>query len=415
MVRRFLLLIVLACLACSPPKKERAAEPAKSNLFSSHESMASARSEKELLVKFAKDLQDDILNNRRAALLSKIDWNQFIEVSAIKDLGVEDPEGGKQFREAFIKSVSNPDNPRHQALFNMERCDFIKLLSVEDKKVIVLRYIRGQGVSYMYYHVAIGPNGKVYIYDVSPGVWGLSLTASTETALMLLAPIGVFTPLGKYESIRKQLTDNIELLTKMGVVLEKKDRINFVKLYHELPKEIKNLPILRFNFLESCALIPNCDDVAESDYEQLVQSFPNDIGMLNILRNYYLTNRKFEKALKATDRIDQFLGEGKDPAGDIDRFWVAMTSKDYRLAKEYANKVIQSWPEWQKGTMLLFECSLFAGDHSLTLQALNELNSKFKIKITRDIEDSPIFSEFRRSPEYATWKKESKADEQNNK
>ena len=170
-------------------------------------------------------------------------------------------------------------------------------------------------------------------------------------------------------------------------------------LYAKLPAKIqadKSLSIARIQ-----ASLHVDEKLYLAALDEFAKLFPNDpAGDLMLIDATFL-RKDYDKCLASVDSLNKRLGG--DPYLNSFRANMALVQGKIDEAKKYFEAAVAGAPQVVQPYFALVEISMTQKDFAETARLMTVLESERGIRFADDLSDTPVFAEFSKSPEYATW------------
>jgi hypothetical protein len=315
---------------------------------------------------------------------------------------VDVPDG---FRAGFLTGARQSLRRRGMAsqLVNVvSQGGSVRLLRVHDvgdeKRALFRMLSQEVGVNY-HDMVLVKRSGRVQAVDVYVFATAEKISDTTRRLYLMAAAGSSQTLVGKLVGGEGEFVKHAEDFKRMS---ENAQAGRFQKVldgYHGLPKsmrEEKAVMMMR---------VMAAQRISEDEYAQAIAEFrknhPNDacLDMLSI--DGYLLRKKHELALECVDRLDKAVGG--DPYLNSLRSGINADRENWAEARRFAQKAVEGAPDLPEGYWQMVAVTLGEKKHAETAKWLTTIEEKFNLQMN-NLESTPEYGEFIKSPEYRSWK-----------
>jgi hypothetical protein len=173
--------------------------------------------------------------------------------------------------------------------------------------------------------------------------------------------------------------------------------------YGQLPKKLQEDKGILLMYMQG---LMQEGDPAEKDYlaalEKFRKLFPNDTAIDFISIDYHFLRKQFHASLRSIDRLEKAVGG--DPYFDVLRASARVEMKQFKEAREAAERAIKAEPNLPNGYFVRILVALRERNHADTLTWLKNL-VQAGLMAPPDIATNPEYASFVQSPQYREWQK----------
>lgn len=398
-----LLLLIFACVGCERPALEKTAERTRRPRRSRATRVAAV--DCDLTIedgqRFALRLLHAVGADDAQAFSNLIDWDSIVDLAT---RGYEVPPNMHGELVRGVKSATDNGvgficellgEVRGGASFSV-----LQIHVERDYIGVWCRLVSSDGViAYQDYRLHQGANGAVLARDVFASNCG-------ETIAELMRPILVDAVRHELRSAVTKLTTEPELHVKYA--REFKQIVEWgrsgnhaaaVKLYRELPEEMRRNKCLLMNYLNCAAQLSAEDcDLAIQDATQ----FYPDGSFDNVLIYHLAAKEKFHEAIACLDRVNRMVG-GDVLLTDM-RVTLLARAGEIDAARELALAMIEWSPNQFEGYAAGLQLALDTDDFATIVNLLEALKSR-DLEVPH-VESLPAYAEFVESEQYEEWQRE---------
>lgn len=356
---------------------------------------------------FAKDLEEAARSGNIDAFNRAIDWD------AILARATTPPEGSKEFNRLFISVTMRDlaeacglaarvaDSVKNGGEF---RCLRIHAKGGSKRAVFRLMVPQKSSLDYFEFEIVRRSDGTVAASDYYTFRTGEMVSQTVCRQYRFIAP-SASKAVARISLTPKDLSiaENNRKISDMQISAHAGDGRRALDIYAELPVALQNDKTVLLTRLDAANLLGGRD---YEDAMQAIQSaLPGDPCLDFVLVDYYLFHNEYEKLRAAIDRID--LQIGGDSYQDARRALSYMQEKNYKLAREYAQKALQAEDSLLLPYCVLLQSALEERQFDEVSRLLTVMTEK-SLMTFPDLTTIPVYAEFVKSPEYQKWLKMSK-------
>jgi tetratricopeptide (TPR) repeat protein len=258
-----------------------------------------------------------------------------------------------------------------------------------------------KGINYLDLVLKKDEDGNIKIvdwYDYSKGQY---YTDSVAQAIGLMLPEET-TFIAKLLGTSGLKKKDVNQFIKLGELMRQQKFDEWLKLYDKLSPKLSESRVLMLTRI--LVTVAAGDDAAyKASLKDLHTKFGDDPTLSLILIDHYYFEEDFETAQKALDRLSDHLGG--DAAIDSLRANVYLSSGDYKQSAEYAQKAIDSDPEYEDAYWTLLSASIYTEAYDTSVKMLDALAMDFGYEFyPEDIEGVEEYGDFIKSNAYKKWK-----------
>lgn len=351
------------------------------------------------------------LARRIEALVAEKDGKAFdalVDIDAMlaeatRELAVT-PQNVEDFKKGFKQSFSLS---RHilAALQDSGTYSFLRMRRVDGRHRAVFRVVMGAGFNYHEFILSAGADDPrvqdLYVY----GTGELMSQTIRRHAMNAFASSKGF--VAKLLGTDREYLKNMDKMKTMKEHLDRGEFQEGLAVYEKLPSSLRSEKTYLIARLQLAAGSGDNDAYAKAiaDFEK---AHPKDPALDLLSIDGFLLKKQYAKAIASIDRIDKRVGG--DPYLDTVRADVHIQAGDPVKAREHAERALKNDPRLQDALWSLVTISLNEKDWKETVRLLRRLEKDFGTAI--DVESVPLYEEFRKTPEYAEWKRTKKPKEE---
>jgi tetratricopeptide (TPR) repeat protein len=349
----------------------------------------------------AQRLDEAVQSGEMAKVNSVFDWDLCLE-RAVFGLDLPD-QTRRDLKMGMLTTLQN------QGLFRelvnaVEQGGSFKFLRIHDvdgqKRALFRLVLPTAGVNFHDYMLTKDATGQVRIYDVFIYLTGEPISETIRRVLLQFAANenrGMFDRLAGREQL---MIKHFAEVNRIILSLQQKDPGTALDTYNRLPEELKEQ-----QFLLLLAMRASQEAFDDAAYQEILERFrrahPDNPAMNFVSIDYFAMREEYDKALEAVNGLPETIVH--DPYVEFLRAGVYIASKQYDEAIKAADKAIAEEPDlidpyWARVTI-----SLEQRQFAETLKWLKTIDEKFNA-VTDDILSTPIYNEFRQSPQYGEWR-----------
>jgi hypothetical protein len=350
---------------------------------------------------FSEALAVAVASNSLTAFNDLISWKTILQRSTRSLSG----KWVNEFKGEFQKQLNDKLSLGAQIISSVQAggsYDFLRLKKTQDTVVAVFRMILpgGRGVNYHEYALAKTSEGKVLASDIYIFLAGERLSDSIRRNLILSidekekSTIRLPTP-------DQLLLNSVDTIKKLTESLSKNDAENARRWIMELPEAVRSDKAIQSLTLRTYSNSTSFPQVSD----RIRRSNPEDVFMDMLAIDILASQKKYDDAMNAIDRISRRVGG--DPHLDILKGRMHLRKGEKQIARKIISDAIMLDDGLLSGYWNLISFSLQDKNHKETLRLLKLIDRKFKIKF-RDLREIPSYASFINTPEFKDWDRQQK-------
>jgi tetratricopeptide (TPR) repeat protein len=194
------------------------------------------------------------------------------------------------------------------------------------------------------------------------------------------------------------MAEGLENVKRMSDLTQQGQFEEALKLAAKMPDDLKKQKIVLV--VRGVA----ASNVGESEFLAVIDDFrkhyPDDAALDLMSIDYFLNQKKHDKALTSIDRVDEAVGG--DAYLDVMRAGIYAEMGDFDEALKTARRATEREEDLADAQWSIVTISLKKKDYDLTAETLNTLTKKFGIGLP-DLATVEEYAGFVQSPQYKKW------------
>lgn len=356
--------------------------------------LAAAQASDEACLEVAKKIERSIAGDQGKWL------DQNFDLEGLMARTLRDAPGEAALKKGFeqgLKSKFNPGAATAQAMTEAGSYTFLRLRTVNGKKLALFRLLMDGPFNYHEYLLEVSPSGAVRPVDFYVYLSG-EYMSETLRRMYLGAVAGEPGVVGKLVGNDNEYAKNIPKLGQMSQLVKQGKADQAMKLWKTLPdvfKSDKYALILRLQAASQISPKESSDAL-----EALKKACPGDPSIPALSLDPLFLAKKYDDVITAVDEVDKAVGG--DPFLHTFRASVYLEKGDFDQARASAKRAVEQEATLDAGYWAMVTISLRAKSFKETVEWLNTMEKKLGTQFG-DLTTIETYAEFVKSPEYGAW------------
>jgi Flp pilus assembly protein TadD len=361
---------------------------------------------------FATALSEAAKKGDKAAFLELIDWNAMCDKAAETPNFPDLEKARRNFKEASMAAIKDSGGMLTGIHNEIQQGGSYKALNINVKAkaatVVFRLHLAGDGLNYHRYSLA-RRRDRVVADDLYIFLSAENLSEGLRRNWLLAAKRALELAGGNKKIKDDPYLAHLEEYKQVNSLFAQKKNGEALKVYRALPEALrkdKNLMVLAMAAARS---------ESPQEHTRMVDEFrkahPRDAALDLLLIDAYAARKEFDEAIHCLERLNTAVGD--DALLSAKRAAFLLEMGKVAEARKAIDAAISGEPDELDGYAIGLDVALAEKNFDDTVTYMTIMEKKFGLQ-WMNLDETPDFAEFVKSPQYAKWlktqKKQSKAE-----